>query len=80
MFRAIIAALVTSEGNSVRVLLTADGRTVAVLKLECLPDIARRRARRGIVQRMPGVSRVTIRGGKEQVAAARVKHHCRSLS
>ncbi len=66
MFRAIRADLVTSEGNGDRVLLTADGGTVAVLKFERLPDIARRRACRGIVQRVPKASRVTIRGGKEQ--------------
>ncbi len=65
-FRAIRADLVTSEGNGDRVLLTADSGTVTVLKFERLPDIARRGACRGIVQRVPRASQVTIRGGKEQ--------------
>ena len=78
-FRAKRAYLETSEGNGVRELLTAYGGTVAVLKLERLPFIARRGARRGIIQRVSGASRVTIRAGKEQVAATRVKVHCMSL-
>ena len=73
------ADLETSEGNGVRELLTADGGTVTVLKFKRLPGIARRGARRGTVQRVPGATRVTIRGGKEQVAATRVKVHCMSL-
>jgi hypothetical protein len=76
-FRAIRVDLVTGEGNGVRVLLTADGGTVAVLKFERLPDIARRGARRGIVQGVPAASRVTVRSGEEQleVAATRFKVH-----
>ena len=71
--------LETSEGNGVRELLTADGGTVGVRKKKRPLDLARCRARRGTVQHVPGASRVTIRGGKEQVAAARVKVHCMSL-
>ena len=44
-FRAITADLETSEANGVRVLLTADGGTIAILKFECLAKIDRRGAR-----------------------------------
>ena len=54
--RAIRADLGTSEGNSVRVLLTADVGTIAVLKLERLPEILRRGTRLGVVQRVPDAS------------------------
>lgn len=39
--------IVISEGNGVRVMLAADGGTVAVLKIERLPDVAQSGARRG---------------------------------
>ena len=44
-FRAIKADLETGEGNGVRVLLTADSGTIAILKFECLANVNRRGAR-----------------------------------
>lgn len=75
-FRPIRADLGTSEANSVRVLLTADGGTVGESNIERFPYIGRRGARRGFVQGVSVASRVTIWAGKEHVAATCVKAHC----
>ena len=64
-FRGIRADLKTSEGNGIRELLTADARTVAEPKSERLSEIARRGARRGIIQRVPTASRAATRTGEE---------------
>jgi hypothetical protein len=70
---------ITSEGNVVHVLPTANG-AAAVLNVERLPDKVRCGARQGIVQGVPAASRVTIRDGEDKLAGACVKLNCTPLN